>query len=208
VFDASIFTGPIANFPVADSFNRRLEQDVSNGDIPNYFVASWVYDLPIGPGHRLHPSGWLGKLATGWQIAGITTIESGIPLALTQTTNFNAFAGFGTQRPNCVGDPIPGHQTTAAFFNPAAFAITPQFSLGSCSRNPVRGPGYQDADLAFSKRTSITERYTLDFRTEIFNLTNTPPLNAPNVVFGSAAFGTITSAGDPRVIQLALKLNF
>jgi hypothetical protein len=48
----------------------------------------------------------------------------------------------------------------------------------------------------------------LDFRTEIFNLTNTPPLNAPNVVFGSAAFGTITAAGDPRVIQLALKLNF
>jgi hypothetical protein len=49
VFDASIFTGPIANFPVADGFNRRLEQDVSNGDIPNYFVASWVYELPIGP---------------------------------------------------------------------------------------------------------------------------------------------------------------
>jgi hypothetical protein len=208
VFDASIFTGPVANFPVADSFNRRLEQDVSNGDIPNFFVASWVYDLPIGPGHRLHPSGVLGKFTNGWQIAGITTIESGIPLALTQTTNFNAFAGFGTQRPNCVGDPTPDHPTTAAYFNPAAFAIAPQFTLGSCSRNPVRGPGYQDADLAFIKRTNITERYTLDFRTEIFNLTNTPPLNAPNVVFGSAAFGTITSAGDPRVIQFALKLNF
>jgi len=208
VFDASIFTGPIANFPVADSFNRRLEQDVSNGDIPNYFVASWVYDLPIGPGHKLHPSGVLGKFTNGWQIAGIATVESGIPLALTQTTNFNAFAGFGTQRPNCAGDPTPDHPTTAAYFNPAAFAIAPQFTLGSCSRNPVRGPGYQDADLAFIKRTNITERYTLDFRTEIFNLTNTPPLNAPNVVFGGAAFGTITSAGDPRVIQLALKLNF
>jgi hypothetical protein len=208
VFDASIFTGPIANFPVADSFNRRLEQDVSNGDIPDYFVVSWVYDLPIGPGHKLHPSGVLGKFTNGWQIAGIATVESGIPLALTQTTNFNAFAGFGTQRPNCVGDPTPDHAATAAYFNPAAFAIAPQFTLGSCSRNPVRGPGYQDADLAFIKRTNITERYTLDFRTEIFNLTNTPPLNAPNVVFGSAAFGTITSAGDPRVIQLALKLNF
>jgi len=208
VFDASIFTGPIANFPVADSFNRRLEQDVSNGDIPNYFVASWVYELPIGPGHTLHPSGVLGKFTNGWQISGIATVESGIPLALTQTTNFNAFAGFGTQRPNCVGDPAPDHATTAAYFNPAAFAIAPQFTLGTCSRNPVRGPSYQDADLAFIKHTNITERYALDFRTEIFNLTNTPPLNAPNVVFGSAAFGTITSAGDPRVIQLALKLNF
>jgi len=208
VFDASIFTGPIANFPVADSFNRRLEQDVSNGDIPNYFVASWVYELPIGPGHKLHPSGVLGKFTNGWQISGIATVESGIPLALTQTTNFNSFAGFGTQRPNCVGDPAPDHATTAAYFNPAAFAIAPQFTLGTCSRNPVRGPSYQDADLAFIKHTNITERYALDFRTEIFNLTNTPPLNAPNVVFGSAAFGTITSAGDPRVIQVALKLNF
>src|SRR5262249_22435965 len=141
-------------------------------------------------------------------IAGITTLESGVPLALTQTTNFDAFAGFGTQRPNCVGDPNPAHRTTAAYFNAAAFAIAPQFTLGSCSRNPVRGPAYQDADLAFIKRTNLTERFTLDFRTEIFNLTNTPPLNAPNVVFGSAAFGTITSAADPRVIQLALKLNF
>jgi len=208
VFDASIFTGPIANFPVADSFNRRLEQDVSTGDIPNYFVTSWVYELPVGPGHKLHPSGWLGRFTNGWQISGIVTLESGVPLALTQTTNFNAFAGFGTQRPNCVGDATPDHPTTAAYFNAAAFAIAPQFTLGSCSRNPVRGPTYQDSDLAFIKRTSLTERFTLDFRTEIFNLTNTPPLNAPNVVFGSAAFGTITSAGDPRVIQLALKLNF
>jgi carboxypeptidase family protein len=208
VFDASIFTGPIANFPVADSFNRHLEQDVSTGDIPNYFATSWFYELPVGPGHRLHPSGVLGRFTNGWQISGIVTVESGIPLALTQTTNFNAFAGFGTQRPNCVGHPTPDHRTTAVYFNATAFAIAPQYTLGSCSRNPVRGPGYQDADLAFIKRTDLTERFTLDFRTEIFNLTNTPPLNAPNAVLGSAAFGTITSAGDPRVIQLALKLNF
>ena len=208
VFDASIFTGPIANFPVADSFNRRLEQDVSNGDIPNYLVASWVYELPVGAGHRWNPKGILGKFTNGWQVNGIATLESGIPLALAQTTNFNAFAGFGAQRPNCVGDPTADHRTTDAYFNASAFAIAPQFTLGSCSRNPVRGPGYQETDLAFVKRTAITERFSLDFRTEIFNLTNTPPLNAPNVTFGSSAFGTITSAGDPRVIQLALKLTF
>jgi len=150
----------------------------------------------------------VGKFTNGWQISGIVTVESGIPLALTQTTNFNAFAGFGTQRPNCVGNPVPSERTTSAYFDPAAFSIAPQFTLGTCSRNPVRGPAYQDADLAFVKRTMITERFSLDFRTEIFNLTNTPPLNAPNVVFGSAAFGTITSAGDPRIIQLALKFNF
>src|SRR5262249_2836174 len=143
VFDASIFTGPIANFPVADSFNRRLEQDVSNGDIPNYFVTSWVFELPIGPGHRLHPSGVLGKFTNGWQTPGIVTSESGTPRALTHSTNLNAFAGFETQRPIGSGDPPPDHPTTAAYFNPAAFAIAPQFTLGNCSRNPLRGPGYQ-----------------------------------------------------------------
>ena len=79
---------------------------------------------------------------------------------------------------------------------------------GTCSRNPVRGAAYRDADIAFIKRTGIGERMSVDFRAEIFNLTNTPPLGAPNVTVGSSAFATITSAGDPRVIQLALKFNF
>ena len=89
-----------------------------------------------------------------------------------------------------------------------SFTIAAQFRLGTCSRNPVRGPSYQDADLALLKCTTSTERFSPDFRAEVFNLTNTPPLNAPNVVVGSEAFGTITSAGRPRVMQLALKLNF
>jgi len=54
----------------------------------------------------------------------------------------------------------------------------------------------------------ITERFNFDFRAEVFNLTNTPPLGAPNVVAGGAGFGSIISAGDPRVLQFALKFNF
>ena len=90
----------------------------------------------------------------------------------------------------------------------SAFQTAPVFTLGTCSRNPVRGPAYRDADIAFIKRTQIGERMSVDFRAEIFNLTNTPPLGAPNTTLGSSAFGTITSASDPRVIQLALKFNF
>ena len=210
VFDSSIFTGPIANYPVANGFNRRLDRDVSAGDIPNVTAVSWTYELPVGVGHRLHPRGIAGKFTNGWQIAGIVSIQSGIPLAVTQTTNFNAFAGYGTQRPACVAvTALPDSQrSTAKFFNVDAFQITPQFSLGTCSRNPVRGPSYRDSDMALVKRTSITERFNLDFRAEVFNLTNTPPLGSPNVVAGSAGFGSITSAGDPRVMQFALKFNF
>ena len=210
VFDASILTGPIANYPVADTFNRKLERDLSSGDMPNVFVASFTYDLPVGPGHLFNPPGIAGKLVSGWEVAGIITVESGLPLAVTQGTNFNAFAGFGTQRPNRVASPElpPSERSTAQFFNTAAFAVAPQFTLGSSSRNPVRGPGYRNADLALIKRTHIAERFNLEFRTEAFNFTNTPPLGAPNVVLGTPGFGSITSAGDPRVLQFGLKLNF
>ena len=105
VFDASILTGPVANFPVADSFNRRLERDYSTGDIPHVFVASAVWDIPFGAGRRSRAGGVLGAVVNGWTVTGVLTLQSGIPLAITQTTNNNAFAGFGTQRPNLIGDP-------------------------------------------------------------------------------------------------------
>ena len=200
VFDASILTGPIANFPVADSFNRRLERDLSTGDIPNVFVASFTYELPFGR----------GKKYGGFELAGVVQLQSGIPLAVTQVTNFNAFAGFGTQRPNLVTDPnLPSSErTTTRFFNTAAFTIAPQFTIGNSSRNPVRGPQYRNADIALIKRTYFGEDVNIEFRAEVFNLTNTPPLGAPATIAGAAGFGTITSAGDPRVLQFGLKVNF
>ena len=209
VFDASILTGPIANFPVADSFNRKLERDVSTGDIPNVFVASFTYELPFGKGKRFNPSGITGKILSGFELAGVITLQSGVPLAVTQATNFNLFAGFGTQRPNITGDPgLPSsQQTTAQFFNTAAFSVSPQFTIGSSSRNPVRGPHYRNADIALIKRTYFSETRNIEFRAEFFNVTNTPPLGAPNAVLG-AGFGSITSAGDPRVIQFGLKFGF
>ncbi|MEN3329973.1 MAG: hypothetical protein V7638_4780 [Acidobacteriota bacterium] len=200
VFDASILTGPIANFPVADSFNRKLERDLSTGDIPNVFVTSFTYELPIGK----------GKILGGWELAGVVQLQSGTPLAVTQATNFNAFAGFGTQRPNLVTDPnLPSSErTTARFFNTSVFTIAPQFTVGNSSRNPVRGPQYRNADIALIKRTYFGEYRNIELRAEAFNVTNTPPLGAPATVAGAAGFGSITSAGDPRVLQFGLKVNF
>jgi hypothetical protein len=76
------------------------------------------------------------------------------------------------------------------------------------SRNPVRGPGYRNLDVALMRRIPLRAANALEVRVEAFNVTNTPPLGAPNGTFGSAAFGTITSAGDPRVLQLAVKFIF
>jgi hypothetical protein len=211
VFDASILTGPIANYPVADSFNRSRERDYSTGDIPHDFVSSVVWDLPAGAGRRHQPRGVLGALASDWTVTGVVSLQSGVPIAVTQTTNFNAFAGFGVQRPNLVGDPtLPADQRDETrWFNTAAFAIAPQFTIGSASRNPVRGPAYRDLDVAVLRRIPMASRdRALELRAEIFNLFNSVNLGAPAAVAGAANFGTITTALDPRVVQVAVKFLF
>ncbi len=197
VFSNTIFTGPIANYPVADSFNRRLEKDLSNGDIPRVFSAGWVYQIPR-----------LWKLS-GWRLAGIVRVQSGDTVAVAQATNFNASLGYGTERPNRVADPNAfAGRGAAEWFNVAAFTVAPQFAIGISSRNPVRGPGLQNADLMLGKTFRLGERLSLEFRAEVFNAGNTPPLNDPNGTFGSPGFGSITSAGNPRVFEFAGKMHF
>jgi hypothetical protein len=193
VFDASILTGPVGSFPVADSFNRKGERDYSTGDMPHVLTSAVMWEP------------W-----THWMLAGLVTLQSGVPIAVTQATNFNAFGGFGIQRPNLVGDPdLPaGERNTTHWFNRAAFAEAPQFTLGTASRNPLRGPAYRNVDLSVIRRIPLRSAMSLELRGEVFNVLNTPALGNPNAVFGTAGFGTITTAGDPRVIQLALKLLF
>jgi hypothetical protein len=88
------------------------------------------------------------------------------------------------------------------------FLAAPAFTIGNSSCNRVRGPGLQEADLMLGKTFRVTERMSVEFRAEVFNVTNTPPLNDPNGSFGAPAFGTITSAGNPRDFEFALKAHF
>jgi hypothetical protein len=192
VFDAAILTGPVASFQAADSHNRRLEKDESTGSIPHVFSGSFIYSL------------------AGFELGGIVRLQSGSPLAVTQATNFNAFAGFGIQRPNRIGDPeLPSSlRGTSRWFNTAAFVQAPQFTIGSSSRNPVVGPGYSTVDVMIGKTFPLGDRLRAEFRAEAFNVTNTPSLAAPNTSFGTAAFGTITRAFDPRVFEFVVKMHF
>jgi hypothetical protein len=198
VFSQTIFTGPVLNSTgAADAFNRHLERDVSSGDIPRVFALGWVYDIPR-----------LWKIS-GWQIAGLVRVQAGDAVAVTQATNNNSSLGFAVQRPNRVGDPNQfDGRSVAKYFNTADFTAVPQFVIGNSSRNPVRGPGLQDADLMIGKTFHITERASFEFRAEVFNVSNTPPLNDPNGSIGNAAFGSITSAGNPRVFEFVGKFHF
>ncbi|MCC7496580.1 MAG: TonB-dependent receptor [Bryobacterales bacterium] len=202
VFDSAILTGPVANFQAADSFNKRLEKDVSTGNIPHVFSSAFVYELPRH---------WTRvRILSGWRAGGILRAQSGSPVAVTQTTNFNAFAGFGIQRPNRVANPAldPARRSVSRWFDTSAFTPARQFTLGNSSRNPVSGPRYSALDLMLGKSFTLSERLRAEFRAEAFNVMNSPPLGNPNGNFGSAGFGSITTALDPRVFEFALKLQF
>jgi hypothetical protein len=209
VFDASILTGPLTNAAVADSHNLDRDYDYSTGDIPHYFGASVVWDLPIGAGRAKQPRGLVGMLASDWSVATVMTLQSGVPVAVTQANSLG-YAGFTTQRPNLVGDPqLPSDERTPAhWFDTAAFATANQFSLGTASRNPVRGPSCRDVDLAIMRLVRLGGDRTIELRAEVFNLLNTVNYGAPAAMLGAANFGTITSALDPRVVQLAVKFSF
>ena len=113
------------------------------------------------------------------------------------------------QRPNRSRDPNDfAGQSVGQWFDTGAFTGVPQFVIGNSSRNPVRGPGLQQADLMIGKTFAITERFRAEARAQVYNLTNTPPLNDPNGTFGAAGFGSITSAGNPRDFEFALRLHF
>ena len=211
VFSSTVLSSPnTSSLVAADTFRPYLERDSSNGDMPNVTSFSGIYDLPAGRGHRFASTGVGNALLGGWELNTILSLQSGMPVTVTQATNNNSFAGFALQRPNIVGNPsLPGSQRTPArYFNTAAFATAPQFVIGTASRNPARGPAYRDLDLALVKHTKLIEGTEMEFRAELFDVTNTPEFAQPNGSFGAAAFGSITSTTtDPRVVQFALRLS-
>ena len=211
VFSTTVLSSPNSNSLVAaDTFRPWLERDSSSGDMPNVTSFSGIYALPAGRGHAFASTGMGDALLGGWALNAVLSLQSGMPVTVTQATNYNAFAGFALQRPNIVAKTsLPADKrTTARFFNTAAFVTAPQFTIGNASRNPVRGPAYRNLDIALVKHTHLLENTSAEFRAEVFNITNTPAFNKPNGSFGAPAFGSITSTTtDPRVIQFALRLS-
>jgi hypothetical protein len=100
--------------------------------------------------------------------------------------------------------------TVAQWFNTACFTDVPkgQVRPGNAGRNTIRGPGYQTWDMSAFKNFHFTESRYLQFRGEFFNIFNHTNLSSIGATLGSATYGTVTAARDPRIIQLGLKLYF
>jgi len=150
----------------------------------------------------------------GWVINSVSVLQTGFPLQITQSTNFNSAFGYASQRPNATGiSPVTSgslEDRLGNYINAAAFSTAPQFTFGNLGRTiNMRGPGQVNFDMSLFKNFTIKERVKSQFRFEALNAMNTPLFYGPNVSFGSSAFGTITSqANFSRQLQMALRFSF
>ena len=139
-------------------------------------------------------------------------LQSGDPFTVVSGRD-NSFSGVGQDRADLIGNPyLPSGRPTAArvdrYFNIDAFTFNAIGAFGTAGRNILRNPGNANVDIGLFKNIPLFEGHRVQFRAEAFNVFNRVNLGNPNANRNAAAFGRITAAGSPRVIQLALKYQF
>ena len=181
----------------------------SDYDRRHRFVFSGIYDLP-----RFYKggSGFVRQAVNGWQLNTVIQLQSGTPFSV--LTNDTAFI---QARANYVPGCNPAESGSVQsrremYFNTACFSSATADAaggFGNTGRNILKGPDQKNVDISVVKFFSVTERKTLEFRSEFFNAFNTVAFQNPDNVIASPGFGQIleTSTG-PRVIQFAMKFNF
>lgn len=196
---------------------------LSQINVGNQFTASVIYDLPFGKG-KAYGSSWSGPINAvfgNWQVTMIERAISGFPVFVDNSVNQSGvnfeYNFVPVNRPNQTCNPKSGfHQSLSEFFNTGCFTPAPAGELGTANRSPFSGPDFVNTDFSLIKRFVLTERAGLDFRAEFFNIFNHAQFALPgsDMAAGvgsqpSSQFGVINqTVGNPRVIQLALKLTF
>jgi hypothetical protein len=187
-------------------------------DRAHVFTANYVYYLPWYRSQE----GFAGHALGGYEISGIITVNSGLPLTVLAQRNRGDPAAIGlnssgapnngspaSPRPNQVGNPNSGPKSWDEFFDTAAFEdVSVAGASGNERRGAVTGPGLWRYDMALMKNTRLTESLNLQFRAEAFNLFNHPNFSTVGTTLGLATYGKVTNTRDPRILQLALKLTF
>lgn len=201
----------------APQYSYNLKGDYGPADIDrrHVFTGSYIYTLPFYKGQQ----GFAGHALGGWEVAGIVYLNTGLHYTASASCFSQDKGGLGLcsatfsgARPDLVGDPQSGApHTISQWFNKSAFAFVPagQVRPGDERRGTIVGPPLVRWDADLYKNTKLNERFTLQFRAEAFNVLNHTNFNSfQSTRFGSSLFGRIGSARDPRILQLALKLNF
>src|SRR4029079_18948831 len=195
-----------------DNYDIWRDYGPANWDVPHRFVASYLYDVPF---LKNSSQPVLTYLVAGWQVGGVTTVQSGTPVNVTITRDRATIGITGQQRPDLIGS-VPTlncqpNATTRELINcydVSAFALPAQYTFGNAPRNLLRGPKFVSTDLSMMKNIPIARTVQFQIRAEIFNAFNTVNFGNPASTFGASSFGRISSAGSMRQMQIGGKLFF
>ena len=211
-----LFSGGSNSF-MQNARDFTQQRGSSDFDVRHRLVFSYVFESPFGPGHTMFQSGPISHVLRGWRLSGLTALHTGRPFTVFNAANNSAVSnrgGLGNAVADCNGDAelSRDQRLVTKFFDTSKFSapLAPRV-LGNCRRNTVEGPNYSDVDFALARNFNYfgNEQRSLEFRWEVFNALNTPQFGLPVHDVGSSSFGQITSlAGDPRVMQFALKFTF
>ncbi|HZS53070.1 MAG TPA: carboxypeptidase-like regulatory domain-containing protein [Bryobacteraceae bacterium] len=197
-------------YTVSDPYNRAYDNGPGMLDRTHIFVANFVYRLPFFESSQNHV---LKTALGGWELSGIVTMESGLPLNITEggSQSSNGLAD-GTNRPNINGA-VTYPETVVAWFNKSIFSDPALGQWGNLTKGAVRGPGRDNWNLSLFKRFIFSEQHQREFqlRFESFNAFNHTQFNQVSTTYSSnpnSNFGQVTSVWDPRVFQLGAKLLF
>ncbi len=211
-------------------FCFKCDRNLSAFDARHRFVFSYTYELPL---KRFASAGIRKKLIDGWEIGGIYTYQTGVPVHLTDTSSdYSLTGGYDFEpadRPEIVGpiqmqDPHKsgcafgtgaGTSSTCSpvpnqfFVNPNVFQTEPFGQFGNARHNMFGGPPINNWDFTVIKRIAFKERYSFEFRSEFFNFLNHTQFYNPDGDIGAGPqFGVISQARDPRFVQFGAKLAF
>ena len=183
-------------------------------DRTHVFVQSYVYELPFGKGKSYLTSGWGNRLLGGWQVSGILTLMTGLPLNFDGCDNCPALDTPGNGQTGNVNGPVMKLYgiENQPWFDTSVFSKPAAGTFGNLGRRILAGPGYFSLDPVVFKRIRVTEKTQLEVRAEVYNATNTPIFDNPNTTVGNSNFGKVTgvnaNAPGNRTMEIGAKLNF
>jgi len=200
------------NFSLQNPYDPNGSRSVSGFDIPHYFSAAVIYDLPFGQGKRWISEGIASRIVGSWRVNSIIQLRSGQPFTLftnVDIANIGAIQGSSQVRPDLIGNAHLDNPTPSLWFNKSAYAVPKAYTFGTSGRNQLRSDSYQNFDLSLFREDRLTERLHMQFRAEAFNILNHPTFGTPQGLITSPTFGAVSSTvSTARQIQLGLKLVF
>lgn len=179
---------------------NRFYGNVAGLNAPQVLSISAIWNIPF----YQHATGWKGLLGN-WKYSDITTIRSGI----SQSPGLSIANQGLAVRPDVVSSiTVGGAQTVAQWFNTAAFTRPAAGYFGNAGSGIITGPRLINFDMTLYKQFHVTERNLVEFRAEFFNVFNHPNFTGLGLNYGATNFGQVTSAADPRIMEMVLRYQF